>query len=84
MKAFIELQLPYVRFCITSPPEIDIREVLDSLAIYNIALHDQAGQNQDIIDYINHFLFSDPTVRRWREDDKQLIIETLARKAGGM
>ena len=84
MKVLIELQLPHVRFCITSRPEIDIRDVLDSLAIYNIALHDQAGQNQDIIDYINHFLLSDPTVRRWREEDKQLIIGTLARKAGGM
>ena len=84
MEELIELQLPHVHFCITSRPEIDIRDVLDPLAIHNIALHDQAGQNQDIVDYIDHFILSDPRVRRWREEDKQLVIETLTRKAGGM
>jgi len=84
LQALIKLELPQVHFCITSRPEIDIRDVLDPLAIHNIALHDQAGQNQDIVDYINHFILSDARVRRWREEDKQLVIETLARKAGGM
>jgi len=84
MQALIKLELPHVHFCITSRPEIDIRDVLDPLAIHNIALHDQAGQSQDIVDYINHFILSDARVRRWREEDKQLVVETLARKAGGM
>jgi hypothetical protein len=26
----------------------------------------------------------DPMMQRWREEDKQLVIETLTRKAGGM
>ena len=84
IQALIKLQLPHVHFCITSRPEIDIRDVLDPLTVHNIALHDQAGQNQDIVDYIDHFVRSDPRVRRWREEDKQLVIETLTRKAGGM
>jgi len=84
IQALIKLQLPHVHLCITSRPEIDIRDVLDPLAIHNMALHDQAGQNQDIVDYITHFVHSDPRVRRWREEDKQQVIETLARKAGGM
>jgi hypothetical protein len=84
IQAFIKLQLPHFHLCITSRPEIDIRAVLDPLAIHNIALQDQAGQNQDIVDYINHFVHSDARVRRWREEDKQLVIKTLARKAGGM
>ena len=84
MQALIKLGLPHVHFCITSRPEIDIRDVLDPLATHNMALHDQAGQNQDIVDYINHFILSDARVRRWREEDKRLVVETLARKAGGM
>ena len=83
-QALIELKLPPVHICITSRPEIDIREVLEPLAIYKVPLHDQAGQNQDIVDYIDHFTRFDPRVGRWREEDKQLVIETLARKAGGM
>ena len=84
IQALIKLQLPHVHFCITSRPEIDIRNGLHSLATHNIALHDQAGQNQDIVDYIDHFVRSDPKVCRWREEDKQLVIERLARKAGGI
>jgi len=84
MQALIKLQLPHVHFCITSRPEIDIRDVLNPLATHNIALHDQAGQNQDIVDYVSHFVLSDPRVRRWREEDKQLVIDTLTKKAGGM
>jgi len=84
IQALIKLQLPHVHFCITSRPEIDIRNGLRPLATHDIALHDQAGQNQDIVDYIDHFVRSDPKVCRWREEDKQLVIERLARKAGGM
>jgi hypothetical protein len=80
----IDLQLPHVHLCITSRPEIDIRDVLEPLAVHNVPLHEQAGQNQDIVDYINDFVCSDPRMRRWREEDKRLVIETLTRKAGGM
>ena len=84
IQALIKLQLPHVHICITSRPEIDIQHVLDPLSVDNIALHEQAGQNQDIVDYIHHFVLSDPSVRRWREEDKQLVIDTLTKKAGGM
>jgi len=84
IQVLIQLELPHLHFCITSRPEIDIRDVLDPLATYNLAIHDQPGQSQDIVDYINHFVRSDPSVRRWREEDKNLVIETLEKKAGGM
>jgi hypothetical protein len=84
MQDLIDLQLPHVHFCITSRLEIDIRDILEPLAVYNVPLHEQAGQNQDIVDYISHFVRSDPRVRRWREKDKKLVIETLTKKAGGM
>jgi hypothetical protein len=84
MQDLIDLQLPHVHFCITSRLEIDIRDIFEPLAVHNVPLHEQAGQNQDIVDYISHFVRSDPRVRRWREKDKTLVIETLTKKAGGM
>jgi len=67
----------------TGRPEIDIRDVLEPLAAHNVPLHEQAGQNQDVVDYINDLVRSDPKMQRW-EEDKQLVIETLTRRAGGM
>ena len=49
-----------------------------------MSLHEQAGQNRDIFDYIKFVIFSDTKMRRWREEDKQLVLETLTEKAGGM
>lgn len=84
LNTLINLRLPHIHFCITSRPEIDIRAVLEPLAIFNLSLHEQVGQNCDIVDYINHFVHSDPRVCRWREEDKQLVVDTLTRKSGGM
>jgi hypothetical protein len=41
---------------VSSRPEIDIRDILENLAVYNVRLHEQVGQNQDIVDY-NMVLF---------------------------
>ena len=84
VKELVELRLPHVNFCFMSRPEVDIRDALDGLAVHNISLHEQAGQNQDISDYITSVVSSDPKMLRWREEDKQLVIKTLIEKAGGM
>jgi hypothetical protein len=84
IQELVDLGLPHVHFCITSRPEIDIRDALESLAAHDVSLHEQAGQNQDISDYIKSVVHSDPKMRRWREEDKELVIKTLIRKAGGM
>jgi len=86
VQELVGLQLSHVRFCVTSRPEVDIRDVLGPgrLGIYDVPLHEQAGQNQDIVDYISHFIRSDPRARQWRAEDKQLVIETLSQNAGGM
>lgn len=84
VKELVDLRLPHVHFCITSRPELDIRYILEPLTIHNISLHEQSGQNQDIINYINSVIPSDPNMRRWREEDRRLVIETLSRRAGGM
>jgi len=49
-----------------------------------MSLHDESGQRKDIIDYIKHFVGSDRNIGKWREEDKELVIDTLARKAQGM
>ena len=84
VQELVKLRLPHVNFCITSRPEVDIRHALGGLAIHNISLHEQAGQNQDISNYITSVISSDPKMLRWREEDKQLVIKTLIGNAGGM
>ncbi len=86
VQELVGLQLPHVRFCVTSRPEVDIRDLLGPgpLGIYDVPLHEQAGQNQDIVDYIGHFIRSDPRARHWRAEDKQLVTEFLSQKADGM
>ena len=84
VQELVNLPLPHVHFCIMSRPEVDIRDALKALAGHNVSLHEQPGQNQDIFDYIESVVYSDPKMRRWREEDKQLVIKTLTEKAGGM
>jgi hypothetical protein len=84
LQELVDLRLPHVHFCIMSRTEVDIRDALEPLAVHNVSLHEQAGQNQDILDYIKFVIFSDPKMRRWRDEDKQLVFKTLTEKAGGM
>jgi hypothetical protein len=84
VQEIIDLRLPHVHFCILSRPEVDIRDALGALAVHNVSLHEQAGQNQDISDYIKSVVYSDPKMRRWREEDRQLVTKFLTEKAGGM
>jgi hypothetical protein len=84
LKELVGLRLPHVHFCITSRPESDIREALKGLANYNVSLHNEAGQNQDIFDYIEAVFSSDPNIRRWREEDRKLVMATLKERACGM
>jgi hypothetical protein len=49
-----------------------------------VSLHDESGQQQDIAEYVTSFVRTDRKVRRWREEDKELVIKTLLEKADGM
>ena len=70
--------------CVTSRPEIDIRHALEPLTSRRVSLHEQSGQKKDIIDYVTSVVQSDPKMRRWRDEDKNLVIETLSERADGM
>jgi len=86
VKELVELRLPNLHICVTSRPEIDIREALEPLTSRRVSLHDQTGQKKDIVDYVRSIVYSDsePIMRRWRTEDKELVIETLAERADGM
>jgi hypothetical protein len=80
----VGLHLPHVHICVTSRPEHDIQAVFKDLTPRAVSLHDESGQRQDIVDYVTSFVRSDRKVRRWREEDKELVIEILSEKADGM
>ena len=75
-----------LRLCVTSRPEIDIRNVLEPLTstTNRISLHDQDGQKKDIADYVRSVVYSDRKMMRWRDEDKMLVIKTLSERADGM
>ena len=84
IEELVDLKLPNVHLCVASRPEIDIRTVLEPLTSYSICLHDESGHKEDIIAYIKSAVQSDWTMRKWREEDQNLVIDTLSRKADGM
>ncbi len=84
IKELVNLELPSVHLCVASRPEMDIRTVLEPLTTLKISLHDEIGQKDDIIEYIKSVVRSDWSMRRWREEDQNLVVETLSNKANGM
>ena len=86
LKQFVDLHLPNLHICVTSRPEIDIRHAIEPLTSRIISLHDQSGQKKDIVDYVRSVVYSEsePIMRRWRAEDKELVIETLSERADGM
>jgi hypothetical protein len=85
-KELVNFSLPNLRICVTSRPEIDIRNVLEPLTSRRVSLHDQSGQKKDIADYVRGVVYSDSEqiMRRWRMEDKELVINTLSERADGM
>ena len=77
-------QLPNLRICITSRPEADIQECLGLLVTHSVSLHDEVGQQQYIMEYIASAVQSDRKMRKWRTGDRELVIDTLSRRADGM
>jgi NACHT domain len=86
LKELVNLSLPNLHICVTSRPEINIRHVLEPLTSLQVSLHDQSGQKQDIADYVRSVVYSDleQIMRRWRTEDKELVVRTLSERADGM
>ena len=80
----VGLHVRNVHICVTSRPEVDIQAILGPLAAHPVSLHNQSGQKQDIADYVRSFVETDRRMRRWRGEDKDLVIKILPEKADGM
>jgi hypothetical protein len=79
-----KFRLKNFRLCVSSRPEIDIRKALEPLSPSWISLENESRQKQDVIDFIKRFVDSDPMMQRWETEDKELVFETLSRRADGM
>jgi hypothetical protein len=84
IEELVELELPNLHLCVASRPEMDIRLVLEPLTSLKISLHDENGQKEDIVKYIESVVRSDRSMRRWKEEDRRLVVDTLSDKSDGM
>ena len=80
----IDSRLPNLHICVTSRPEADIKTVLEPLSFRSVSLHDESGQMEDIEKYIKSVVTKDPRNRRWKAEDKQMVIDVLTKNADGM
>ena len=87
VEQLMDLRLPHLHVCVTSRPEFDIRATLGRLALHSVSLHDESGQRDDIVDYVRSVVYADSEetmMKRWRDADKKMVVETLSEKADGM
>ena len=86
LEKLIGLRLPHLHICATSRPEFDIRANLGRLALHSVSLHDQSGQKEDIVNYVKSVVYSESEtmMKRWRAEDKEMVVESLSEQADGM
>jgi hypothetical protein len=86
IKELVKLGIPNLHVCITSRPELDIRNTVKQLARLVVSLQDQDGQKDDIAAYVHSTVYSDneEVMTRWGEELKERVVQTLSCKADGM
>ena len=84
IEELVGLHLPNLHVCISSRPEIDIKTIIHPIAFHTISLHDEKGQIEEIINYVRSFVGSNPGMRNWTVEDKELVIDDLSKKSDGM
>ena len=86
VEKLMDLRLPHLHICATSRPEFDIRVNLGRLALHSVSLHDQSGQKEDIVNYVKYVVNSESEtmMKRWRAEDKEMVVESLSEQADGM
>ena len=80
----INSQLPNLRICVTSRPEIDIKPILEPLTFRSVSLHDEWGQKEDIENYIKSVVNTNRNMRRWTPEHRRLVTDALTERADGM
>ena len=86
LKELVDLDLPNLHICVTSRPEIDIRNAIEPLTSLRVSLHEQTGQKEDIADYVRSIVYSntDTNMKRWKDEDKEIVVKTLSERTDGM
>jgi hypothetical protein len=82
----VELRFPDLHICVTSRLLVDVRVVLERLTSLCVCIDDQGGQRNDIVDYVTSVVYSNSEriMRGWEKEEKDLVIETLSKRADGM
>jgi len=83
VEELVKTQNQNLRVCVTSRPELDIKNVLDPLIFRSVSLHDERGQTKDIEAYIKSVI-STHTIKRWKEEHRRLATDVLLDKSNGM
>ena len=84
LDGLVDLHPQNIRICVTSRPEADIRTALNPLRFRTVSLQEESGQQQDIVNYVKSVVNTDAKMRKWRTEDKELVINVLTTKADGM
>ncbi|KAI9443873.1 hypothetical protein H4582DRAFT_1846239 [Lactarius indigo] len=86
VKELVELRVSSLRICVTSRSEVDIQYAIGRLTLRSVSLHDESGQESDIAEYIKSVVYSpsNTMMRRWRDEDKDMVVQTLSERADGM
>jgi len=84
LEDLVEAQLPNLRICVTSRPEVDIEAILGPLAFRSVSLHNERGQKDDIIKYIKSTVNANKNMQNWNHEHRQLVVDVLTEKADGM
>ena len=80
----INSQLPNLRICVTSRPEIDIKHIFEPLTFRSVSLHDECGQKEDIENYIKSVVNTNRNMRGWTPEHRRLVTDVLTERADGM
>jgi hypothetical protein len=84
VEELVNLRISNLRIYVTSRPEVDIIPILEPLAFRSVSLHVESGQVQDIAEYVRSVILTGTEMQRWKDTDKQLVIDELTKKANGM
>ena len=79
IEELIKSQIPNLRICVTSRSEIDISNVLHTLTFRSVSLHEEYGQSVDMTEYIESVVRN----KKWKADDRQLVIDVLSQGSRG-
>ena len=81
LKRLVDPRLSNLHLCVTSRPEGDIRIALEE-AFRRISIQEQKGQKEDIDKYIKDTV--DANSGTWDIKTKNMVVDTLSKKADGM